>query len=113
MGLAAPVRCKPPALFLLDQTDVKYRLQALTRHFSRKIHRLASSDQIANKTGVVGYAQYVLVPELAMRLVKEDMNVDDEGARQIMRESIDIGEKMNPAPNDVVPVPDGVDGGSI
>lgn len=45
-----------------------------------------------------------------MRLVKEDMNVDDDGARQIMRESIDIGEKMNPAPNDVVPVHDEADG---
>ncbi len=53
---------------------------------------------------MVPYSQAVLVPELAVTLIKEDMNVDDESARQIMRESVDIGEKLNPAPNDTVPV---------
>lgn len=91
-------------------SNEEHRLQALNKHFSRKIYRLATNDPIANKAGVVGYAQSVLVPELAMRLVREDMNVDDETARQIMRESIDIGEKMNPAPNDVVPMPEEADG---
>lgn len=56
-----------------------------------------------NQAGVVGYTQAVLVPELAIRLIKEDMGVDDASARNIMRESINLGEKMNPAPNDVVP----------
>lgn len=55
--------------------------------------------------GVTIYAQAVLVPELSVLLVKEDMNVSDNEARQILRESIDIGEKVNYAPNDVVPVP--------
>lgn len=82
------------------------RLQALTIRFSNKIRRLAASDQIINKAGVVGYTQSVLVPELAMRLVKEDMNVGDDTARQIMRESIDIGEIFNSVPDDVVPVPE-------
>lgn len=54
---------------------------------------------------MVGYAQAVLVPELALRLVKEDMGVNDDSARQILRESIDIGEKVNFALNDVVPIP--------
>jgi hypothetical protein len=56
-----------------------------------------------NQAGVVGYTQTVLVPELAIRLIKEDMGVDDASARNIMRESINLGEKMNPAPNDIVP----------
>ncbi|RJE20501.1 hypothetical protein PHISCL_07171 [Aspergillus sclerotialis] len=81
-------------------------LQALTRRFSQKIRRLAASDQIINKAGVVGYTQSVLVPELAMRLVKEDMNVSDDIARQIMRDSINVGELLNANPNDVVPVPE-------
>jgi len=38
-------------------------------------------------------------------LVKEDMGVDDESARQILRDSIDIGEKVNPAMDDEVPIP--------
>lgn len=107
MVLEALAKCKALRFdSLIDHPNQGCRLQALTQHFSRKIHRLASCDQIANKAGVVGYAQFVLVPELTMRLVKEDMDVCDETARQIMRESIDIGEKVNPAPNDVVPMPE-------
>lgn len=70
------------------------------------MRRLAATDGIVKKAGVAGYAQSVLVPELAVRLVKEDMGVDDEGARQILRDSIDIGQKLNPAMDDVVPVPE-------
>ncbi|KAE8151883.1 RTC4-like domain-containing protein [Aspergillus avenaceus] len=81
-------------------------LQALTERFSRKLRRLAVDDHIVKTAGVVGYAQAVLVPELAVRLVKEDMAVSDDVARQILRESIDIGEKLNPAQNDVVPIPE-------
>ena len=69
------------------------------------MRRLAASDEIVKKAGVAGYAQSVLVPELAVRLVKEDMGVDDEGARQILRDSLDIGQRLNPAMDDVVPVP--------
>ncbi|THC93799.1 hypothetical protein EYZ11_006717 [Aspergillus tanneri] len=65
----------------------------------------AASDHIVKKAGVVPYAQAVLVPELAVRLVKEDMGVNDESARQILRDSIDLGEKFNFALDDKVPIP--------
>ncbi|GIC94133.1 RTC4 family protein [Aspergillus udagawae] len=81
-------------------------LQALTARFSRKLRRLAAEDHIVKTAGPVIYAQAVLVPELAVRLVKEDMGVDVDSARQILRESIEIGEKLNFAPNDVVPIPE-------
>ncbi|KAJ5157197.1 uncharacterized protein N7482_008297 [Penicillium canariense] len=81
-------------------------LQALTDRFALKLRRLATSDHIVKQAGVVGYAQSVLVPELAVRLVKEDMGVSDDTARQILRESIALGEKLNPALDDVVPIPD-------
>ncbi|KAE8349905.1 RTC4-like domain-containing protein [Aspergillus coremiiformis] len=84
-------------------------LQALTTRFSRRLRRLAASDHIVKSAGVVGYAQAVLVPELAIRLVKEDMGVNDETARQILRDSIDIGEKLNFALNDKVPIPEEVE----
>ncbi|KAJ5308894.1 hypothetical protein N7508_004273 [Penicillium antarcticum] len=84
-------------------------LQAVIDRFSLRLRRLATSDHIAKTAGVAGYAQSVLVPELAVRLVKEDMNVSDEAARQILRESIEIGERLNPALNDVIPIPDDVD----
>ncbi|OGM49099.1 hypothetical protein ABOM_002316 [Aspergillus bombycis] len=88
-------------------------LQALTTRFSRKLRRLAASDHIVKSAGVVGYAQAVLVPELAVRLVKEDMGVSDEAARQILRDSIDIGEKLNFALNDKVPIPEELERHSV
>ncbi|EPS27874.1 hypothetical protein PDE_02818 [Penicillium oxalicum 114-2] len=81
-------------------------LQALTDRFAVKLRRLATSDRIVKQAGVVGYTQSVLVPELAVRLVKEDMRVSDDAARQILRESIGLGEKMNPATDDDIPIPD-------
>ncbi|KAL2004248.1 hypothetical protein VTN02DRAFT_4763 [Thermoascus thermophilus] len=80
-------------------------LNAVTTRFSKKLRRLAATDNVVKTAGVAVYAQAVLVPELSVLLVKEDMNVSDNEARQILRESIDIGEKVNCAPNDVVPVP--------
>ena len=74
--------------------------------FSVKLRRLSTNDKIVQAAGVAGYAQSVLVPELAAQLVKEDMGVSDEVARQILRDSIDLGEKLNPAVDDYVPVPD-------
>ncbi|KAL4780884.1 RTC4-like domain-containing protein [Aspergillus varians] len=84
-------------------------LQAITARFARRLRRLATEDHIVKQAGVVAYSQAVLVPELAVRLIKEDMNVDDDSARQIMRESIDIGEKLNPTPNDAVPATEETD----
>lgn len=78
----------------------------MTTEFTRKLRQLAAYDNVIKTAGVAAYAQAVLVPELSVLLVKEDMNVSDEEARQILRESMDIGEKLNSAPNDVVPVPD-------
>ena len=46
----------------------------------------------------------MLVPELAVLLIKEDMNVDSQDARQILRESIDIGLRLNPAEQDQIHV---------
>ena len=77
----------------------------MTTHFAQKLRRLAAVDHITRTAGVTGYAQAVLVPELAVLLVKEDMNVNNESARRILRDSIAIGEKLNAQPNDVVPVP--------
>ncbi|KAL5046266.1 hypothetical protein BDW71DRAFT_182483 [Aspergillus fruticulosus] len=88
-------------------------LQRITTRYSRKLRRLAAEDYIVKQAGVVGYTQAVLVPELAIRLIKEDMGVDDASARKIMRDSIDVGEKMNPAPNDVVPVEEENEGNGL
>ncbi|KAL4997343.1 RTC4-like domain-containing protein [Aspergillus recurvatus] len=88
-------------------------LQMITTRYPRKLRRLAAEDNIVKQAGVVGYTQAVLVPELAIRLIKEDMGVDDASARKIMRDSIDIGEKINPAPNDIVPVEEESEGNGL
>ena len=72
--------------------------------FAVRIRRMAKDDTLVAKVGVVGYSQSVLVPELATRLIMDDMNVTAEVAREIMRDSIDIGQKINPQQDDVVSV---------
>jgi hypothetical protein len=81
----------------------------VTTEFSHRLRRLALKDNLIKTAGVAGYAQAVLVPELTVLLVKEDMGVDDQGARQVVRESMEIGEKLNSIPNDAVPVQEGTD----
>lgn len=43
-----------------------------------------------------GFIQAVLVPELAVHLVKEDMKVSEAKAREILSESADVGDLLNP-----------------
>lgn len=71
-------------------------------NFSSQIRRLAATDKIISSTGVSGYVQAVLVPELAVLLVKEDMKVDDEEARVILQESIGIGDLLNEEEEEVI-----------
>ena len=72
------------------------------------VRRLATTDELIKTAGVAGYTQSVLVPELAVLLVKDDMKVNDEDARRIMRESMDIGDRVNPDRN-VVPIQEKVE----
>jgi hypothetical protein len=76
----------------------------VTTEFSRKLRQLAAVDNILKTAGVAAYAQTVIVPELSVLLVKEDMKVNDEDARQILRDSMGIGEQLNAAEDDVIPI---------
>lgn len=71
-------------------------LETIIRRFSVIIRRLATTDELIKTAGVAGYTQSVLVPELAVLMVKDDMKVSDEDARRIMRESMDIGARVHP-----------------
>lgn len=55
--------------------------------FGSKLRRRAVADRLARATGICSYVITVLVPELAMILVKDDMKVCDRSAREILRES--------------------------
>ncbi|KAK4973242.1 hypothetical protein LTR66_011225 [Elasticomyces elasticus] len=73
--------------------------ESILSQFSTKLRQLAVSDKLIAAVGVSGgvsgYVQAVLVPELALALVKEDMDVDAERAREVMTEGTDVGDLLN------------------
>jgi hypothetical protein len=60
------------------------------------LSRRMLEDPLLRMVGVGAYVVTVLVPELAVMLIKEDMTVDDnKTARQIMQKSADLGETLH------------------
>ncbi|OKL59531.1 hypothetical protein UA08_05425 [Talaromyces atroroseus] len=86
-------------------------LNSVTSKYSRKLRQLAAMDKILKTAGPTTYAQAVLVPELAVLLIKEDMKVDSQDAREILRDSTDIGNRLNAAEDDQIPVAEDDDDG--
>ncbi|KAK4698083.1 hypothetical protein P7C71_g91, partial [Lecanoromycetidae sp. Uapishka_2] len=71
------------------------------------MRRLANSDILISTGGVSGFVQAVLVPELAVMLVQADMNIDDEeAAREVLRNSVDIGHLLNEEEDELIQDPD-------
>lgn len=63
--------------------------------FRSEIPRLAVEDWLLRIVGVAEYITSVLIPELAVMLIKDDMKVCDERARQILEESARLGETLH------------------
>jgi hypothetical protein len=63
--------------------------------FGPELHERALTDGLMRTIGIGHYVITVLVPELAVMLVKEDMKVCDESARQILQESGRLGEVLH------------------
>ena len=64
--------------------------------------RSVDDELVSVARGVGAYVQSVLVPELAVRLIMEDMDVGAVQARRIMEESMWLGELLNEELDDVV-----------
>lgn len=81
-------------------------LRAMTEHIMRTlssvVRKRAVEDRLVSARGYTGYVQAVLVPELAVRLIMEDMDVTEEDARTIMHDSIEVGELLYEDAGDVV-----------
>lgn len=77
--------------------------------FAPKVRRLAASDKLIASAGVAGYVQAVLAPELAVMLVMEDMRVDEDEARAILRNSKEIGDLLNEEEDEMIRDEDGED----
>jgi hypothetical protein len=70
-------------------------LEHILAEFGPELHRRSNSDGLIRTTGVSDFVITVLVPELAVMLVKEDMNVCDKTARQVLQESASLGEMLH------------------
>ncbi|KAH6651073.1 RTC4-like domain-containing protein [Chaetomium tenue] len=81
-------------------------LRAMTENliseFAALLRRRSVEDRLIAARGHTMYLQAVLVPELAVRLIMEDMGVGVEEARTILTESSDIGELLNDEIPDVI-----------
>jgi hypothetical protein len=66
------------------------------------IRKRAVEDRLISARTYTGYVHAVLVPELTVRLIMEDMSVTVERARDILEESIEVGELLHEEARDVV-----------
>lgn len=73
--------------------------------FASKLRRLAASDKLISSGGVSRYVQAVLVPEMAVLLVMDDMKVDEEKAKEVLRDSVDIGNLLNEEEDEIITDP--------
>jgi hypothetical protein len=81
-------------------------LRAMTENivteFGPLLLKRSQEDRLVAARGTMMYLQSVVVPELAVRLIMEDMSVGEEEARQILTESTEVGELLNDEIPDVV-----------
>ncbi|KAI1775611.1 hypothetical protein F4818DRAFT_414348 [Hypoxylon cercidicola] len=82
-------------------------LRAMTEYIMRTlssiVRKRAVEDRLVSARGYTGYVQTVLVPELAVRLIMEDMSVAEADAQKIMHDSIEVGELLYEDVGDVIP----------
>ncbi|RYO96847.1 hypothetical protein DL765_011420 [Monosporascus sp. GIB2] len=74
----------------------------IMRRFSPVLRKRAVEDRLISARSYTAYVQGVLVPELAARLVMEDMDVGEGEARDILRDSIEVGELLHEEAGDVI-----------
>lgn len=73
--------------------------------FSRKLRASSATDPlIASGGGVSSYVQAVLVPELAVRLICDDMSVGMERAKELLEQTSELGELLNEEEEDMAKV---------
>jgi hypothetical protein len=81
-------------------------LRAISEHvmrvFSKLLMKRAIKDKLVAARGVAGFVQLVLVPEVTVLLISEDMGVDVKEARDILTNSIGLGEVVHEEIKDVV-----------
>lgn len=81
-------------------------LRAISENIMHKFTPLLKKriveDKLMSARGFTPYVQSVLVPEVASRLIMEDLSVTLEKARDVLTESVEVGELLNDEIRDVV-----------
>lgn len=67
----------------------------ITSHFSATLREQAGVDKVISGRGVAAYVQMVLAQEVGTLMIMEDMKVEEERAREIIKESSDIGYRLH------------------
>jgi hypothetical protein len=76
------------------------RMDFITKNFSNSLRNRVGSDKLIAARDVSGYIQMVLAPEVATRLIQDDMDVNDARAREIMSDTADLGDQLHPSIDD-------------
>ena len=61
-----------------------FKSEYILGEFEFEFSRRAVGDRILRNSGVFNYVNTVLMPELAVMLIKEDIGVNDEETRRIL-----------------------------
>jgi hypothetical protein len=81
-------------------------LQAISENIMHKFTPLLKKqmvvDRLMSARGVTPYVQLVLVPEVTVLLIMQDMKVNTERARDILDQSVGVGELLNEEVREVV-----------
>jgi hypothetical protein len=67
-------------------------LKHILAEFGPELRRRSNSDGLLRTTGVSDFVITVLVLKLAVILIKEDMNICDKMARQVLQKSASLKE---------------------
>lgn len=76
------------------------RNEIIANQFSPLLREHAYNKLIVRESSMATYIQTVLVPEAAVLLIKEDMNVDVSRAIDILEESRELGDLVHPEDGD-------------
>jgi hypothetical protein len=74
----------------------------IMQEFTPLLKKRMVQDRLMSARGFTPYVQAVLVPEVAVKLIMEDMGLDVEEARGILTDSVIVGELLNEEIRDVV-----------
>ena len=98
-GQGDPGKTRESAVGYYGPRGEKLMTEHIVNNFGDELRDLATKDPLLKASGVAGgvsgFIQAVLVPELAVRLIMEDMDVDAKRAQETLADSADLGELLN------------------